>query len=315
VNLLLVDPAELAGDATCTLRDRRALHLRTVLGASVGAQVRAGVIGGGIGTALVLADDGAAITLQLAITDPAPAPLPIELVLAIPRPKVLTRVIEAAAAFGVARIELTNAWRVDKSYLHSPRLASDALALAARLGAEQGATTHLPAITIHRRLMALLDARWPGPRVSEAATDDALPAPAPPAAPTSPVPPPLLDAHAPGPPQVEATPPAPFVAHAPGPAQVEATPPAPLDAHAPSPPQVKLIAHPGAPPIETVLADPAAPLVLAIGPEGGWIAREVDTFVARGFAPVSLGAPILRVEAAVAAALGQLLLLERLRRW
>lgn len=240
MNLLLVDPAELAGDATCTLRDRRALHLRTVLGAGVGSHVKAGVIGGGIGSAELLADDGTAMTLRLTLTDPAPAPLPIELVLAIPRPKVLTRVVEIAAAFGVARIELTNAWRVDKSYLRSPRLAPDALALAARLGAEQGATTHLPAIAIHDRLMALLDARWPGP------------------------------------------------------------------------PAVKLIAHPGAPPIETALAGTLAPLALAIGPEGGWIAREVDTFVARGFSPVSLGAPILRVEAAVAAALGQLLLLGRL---
>jgi len=241
VNLLLVDPAELTGDATCTLRDRRAQHLRTVLGAAVGSQVRAGVIGGGIGRAELLADDGTAITLRLTLTEPAPAPLPIELVLAIPRPKVLTRVIEAAAAFGVARIELTNAWRVDKSYLHSPSLEPDALAHAARLGAEQGGTTWLPEIAVHRRLMTLLDARWPGP------------------------------------------------------------------------PAVKLVAHPGAPPIETAVMGPPAPLALAIGPEGGWIARELDTFIDRGFSPVSLGAQILRVETAVAAALGQLLVLERLR--
>jgi RsmE family RNA methyltransferase len=239
VNLLLVDPEELVSDATCTVRDRRALHLRTVLGAGVGTRVRAGVVGGGTGSAELIADDGDAITLRITLTEPAPAPLPVELVLAIPRPKVLTRVVEAAAAFGVARIELTNAWRVDKSYLKSPRLAPEALALAARLGAEQGATTHLPDIAIHRRLMALLDARWPGPPVT------------------------------------------------------------------------KLVAHPGAPPIEA--AQPgASPLVLAIGPEGGWIAREVDTFIARGFTPVSLGAPILRVETAVAAALGQLLVLRRL---
>ncbi len=261
VNLLLVDPAELAGDATCTLRDRRAQHLRTVLGAEVGSHVRTGVIGGGTGRAEVLADDGTAITLRLTLTEPAPAPLPIDLVLAIPRPKVLTRVVEAAAAFGVARIELTNAWRVDKSYLNSPRLAPEALALAARLGAEQGATTHLPEIAVHPRLMALLDARWPSP---------------------------------------------PAVASA-------ITAPLASLVHKPGPPATKLIAHPGAPPIETALADPAAPLVLAIGPEGGWIAREVDTFIARGFQPVSLGAPILRVETAVAAALGQLLLLGRLR--
>ena len=240
VNLLLLDPAELAADATCTIRDRRAVHVRGVLGAVVGSRLRAGVVGGGVGSAELLGDDGIAITLRLELTEPAPVPLPIDLVLAIPRPKVLSRVIEAAAAFGVARIELTNAWRVDKSYLSSPRLKPAALALAARLGAEQGATTHLPAIAIHRRLMALLDARWPGP------------------------------------------------------------------------PAVKLIAHPGAPPIERVITGAAGPLALAIGPEGGWIERELETFVARGWAPVSLGAPILRVETAVAAALGQLLVLRRL---
>jgi len=90
-----------------------------------------------------------------------------------------------------------------------------------------------------------------------------------------------------------------------------------VDARWPGPPETKLVAHPGAPPIETALAGPlwgpSAPLVLAIGPEGGWIEREVDTFVARGFHPVSLGTPILRVETAVAAALGQLLVLARLR--
>ena len=54
------------------------------------------------------------------------------------------------------------------------------------------------------------------------------------------------------------------------------------------------------------------PTTLAIGPEGGWIQREVDTFIARGFTPITLGVPILRVETAVAAALGQLVLLRRI---
>jgi RsmE family RNA methyltransferase len=256
VNLLLVEPAELGTDATCTLGDRRAVHLRRVLGAVVGSRIRAGVVGGGLGTAEVVSDDGTAITLRLVVSEPAPQPLPIELVLAIPRPKVLTRVVEIAAAFGVARIDLTNAWRVDKSYLDSPRLAPDTLAHAARLGAEQGATTRLPVIAVHRRLMGLLDER------SEARDDDRDP-----------------------------------------PGTIKRWP---------GPPAGKLIAHPGAPPIETAMAGPPAPIVLAIGPEGGWITREIETFVARGFSPVSLGEPILRVEAAVAAALGQLLVLRRL---
>ena len=239
MNLLLVEPAELAGDLV-TVDGRRATHLRDVLGVKPGSQVRAGVIGGGVGTAEVVADDGTAIALRLAITDPAPLPLAVDLVLAVPRPKVLTRTIEAIASFAVQRVALTNAWRVDKSYLDSPRLAPDALALAARLGAEQGATTHLPEITLHRRLMELLDAQF--------AKSD--------------------------------------------------------------PDALRLLAHPGGAPIERAIRSDA-PITLAIGPEGGWIQREVDTFVERGFVVVSLGAPILRVESAVSALLGQLVMLRR----
>ncbi len=242
MNLLLVEPSELAADGSVALADRRADHLRKVIGATVGTTIRAGVVGGRIGTAEVVADDGAQMTLRLETTGPASPPLPIELVLAIPRPKVLTRVIESAAAFGVARIDLTNAWRVDKSYLASPRLGPDALARALRLGAEQGATTHIPPLAIHERLMRLLATRWP--------------------------------------------------------------------AGSPGPPETRLLAHPGAPPIEQAAL--TWPLTIAIGPEGGWIQREIDTFVERGFTPVSIGSPILRVEAALSATLGQLLVLQRL---
>jgi RsmE family RNA methyltransferase len=239
VNLLLFDPAELTGD-TLTLADRRAHHLRSVLGVRIGDSIRAGEVGGRTGSAQILADDGSAYTLRIALDGPPSRPVDIDLVLAVPRPKVITRTLEIAASFAVRSIDLTNAWKVDKAYLRSPRLDPQALALAARFGAEQGATTHIPQITVHERLMALLDARFP-------AADG-----------------------------------------------------------------LRLIAHPGAPPLERAVTR-SEPTTLAIGPEGGWIDREVETFVARGFTPVSLGAPILRVEAAVASALGQLLLLQRLR--
>jgi RsmE family RNA methyltransferase len=263
VNLLLFDPGELTGDVL-VVADRRAHHLRTVLGVAIGSQVRVGEVGGRTGRGEVIADDGSAYTLRIALDTPPAGPLDLDLVLAVPRPKVITRTLEIAASFAVRRIELTNAWRVDKSYLKSPRLDPQAMAMAARFGAEQGATTHIPEIALHDRLMALLDARFPEPG------------------------------------------------------------------------GLRLLAHPSAPPIEAAILRKEArpqiaasakrerslggpnpstgePTVLAIGPEGGWIEREVDTFVARGFTPVSIGTPILRVEAAVASALGQLLLLQRLR--
>jgi RsmE family RNA methyltransferase len=49
-----------------------------------------------------------------------------------------------------------------------------------------------------------------------------------------------------------------------------------------------------------------APVVLAIGPEGGFIDREVETFREIGFTPVSFGARILRVETALAFLIGRL---------
>lgn len=65
-----------------------------------------------------------------------------------------------------------------------------------------------------------------------------------------------------------------------------------------------LLAHPA-----TAAACPVAvnqPLVLAIGPEGGFIPYEVEKLVAAGFAPVHLGPRILRVETAVPALVSRL---------
>ena len=51
---------------------------------------------------------------------------------------------------------------------------------------------------------------------------------------------------------------------------------------------------------------------LAIGPEGGWLDREVESFARCGFQAVTLGPWVLRVETALAAAIAQVDLLRRL---
>jgi len=52
------------------------------------------------------------------------------------------------------------------------------------------------------------------------------------------------------------------------------------------------------------------PVRLAVGPEGGWTTAELGCFERAGFSGIRLGAPILRTETAIVAALGQLLLLD-----
>jgi 16S rRNA (uracil1498-N3)-methyltransferase len=236
VNLLLLD------DGETEVHGRRGRHLVEVLRVTPGQRVRAGIVGGALGEAEVVGVDGPHVRLRFVATDPASAPQPVDLVLAVPRPKVLSRVLQHAAAYGVRRIDLVNAWRVDKSYLGSSKLDLDAIAENLRLGAEQGMTTHLPAVAVHKRLMAFLDGLQPPPDarmlLADARTGD----------------------------------------------------------------HVEHVVPPG----------DQRPVVIAIGPEGGWIQRELDTFAARGFAIVRLGAEVLRVEAAVTAALAQLSLLRRL---
>lgn len=64
------------------------------------------------------------------------------------------------------------------------------------------------------------------------------------------------------------------------------------------------IAHPG--PYPAASKVPEQDTLLAIGPEGGFRAQEVEQFTALGFQPIQLGARILRVETAIPVLIGKL---------
>lgn len=66
-----------------------------------------------------------------------------------------------------------------------------------------------------------------------------------------------------------------------------------------------LVAHPTA--VQPCPVNMQGALTLAIGPEGGFTAYEIDQLTAAGLTPVHLGARALRVETAVPALLGRLL--------
>jgi RsmE family RNA methyltransferase len=150
VNLVLLEPEELRPDGTARLDGRRAAHARDVLRAAPGDRVLAGVVGGRMGEAEVLSVGEDELVLRPSLDREPPPPSPVALLLALPRPKVLRRVLQAAAAMGVKRIALLGSWRVEKSYFASPFLAEDAIRAELRLGLEQGRDTALPLVTVHR---------------------------------------------------------------------------------------------------------------------------------------------------------------------
>jgi RsmE family RNA methyltransferase len=152
VNLLLLEPHELGPDGVARLRreDRRARHAREILGATPGDRLRVGVVGGLTGDAEVLADADGGLALTPRLDTPPPPPAPLELLLALPRPKILRRVLQAAASLGVKRIVLCGSFRVEKSYFGSPLLEPAALRAQLLLGLEQGSDTVLPALHVRR---------------------------------------------------------------------------------------------------------------------------------------------------------------------
>ena len=84
-----------------------------------------------------------------------PAKLPVHLILALPRPKVLRRIIMDAVTLGVQRISLIHSYRVDKSYWQSPFLQQ--LNDYVTLGLEQAGDTISPEIQMYKRFKPFVE--------------------------------------------------------------------------------------------------------------------------------------------------------------
>jgi RsmE family RNA methyltransferase len=168
MNLLLLEPADLAPDGTARLTGRRLRHALEVLRASEGDVLRVGLLGGLAGTAEVLRTGEGELVLRPSF-DMAPPERPgVDLLLAIPRPKALRKVLPAAASLGVDRIVLVNAARVEKSYFDSSVLHPDGMRELLILGLEQARDTRLPEVLVRERFRPFvedqLDALWQGTR-------------------------------------------------------------------------------------------------------------------------------------------------------
>jgi RsmE family RNA methyltransferase len=160
MNLILLFDDDFVDDRV-VLRGRRRDHVANVHRASIGDELTVGVANGRIGRGEVLSIDDDAVEMRVTLgSDPPPA-LPLTLVLALPRPKVLNRVIAAATSMGIKHIVLINAWRVEKSYWKSPRLSPENLRLQSILGLEQARDTILPRIELQRLFRPFVENELP----------------------------------------------------------------------------------------------------------------------------------------------------------
>jgi 16S rRNA (uracil1498-N3)-methyltransferase len=162
MNLLLIEPGERDADGLVFIRDGRLSHLREVQRCSVGSVLRVGEVNGALGSGEVIAmGTHEAVVRVLAMDASPPPPLPCTLVIALPRPKMLKRILVDATSLGVKRICFINSYRVEKSFWSSPLLVEAEIAGKCRLGLEQAIDTVMPAVTLHPRFRPFVEDELP----------------------------------------------------------------------------------------------------------------------------------------------------------
>ena len=157
MNLILLRGDDWIDGDCVQLNDRRAQHLREVLRAGLGDQVRVGLLGGSQGLAVIEAINAEGYRLRVVLTDPPPQRHRFDIVLALPRPKMLRRILRTVAEFGVANLHLIHSARVEKSFWQSPLLQPHRLEDALQAGLERARDTLLPAVHLHRRFRPFVE--------------------------------------------------------------------------------------------------------------------------------------------------------------
>ena len=161
MNLLLLEDADFIDADRVRLGGRRLTHLQQVHRAESGDSLRVGRLGGGMGQGRLLRLDDDSAELQVSFEQSAPDKLPVTLLLALPRPKMLKRVLQSISAMGVPRLILLNSYRVEKSFWQTPFLEPEALREQLILGLEQARDTVLPEVLIEKRFKPFVEDRLP----------------------------------------------------------------------------------------------------------------------------------------------------------
>lgn len=161
MNLLLLEDADFIAANRARLEGRRLKHLHEVHRAEAGDTLRVGRLGGSMGQGHLLRLDPDMAELEVTLDQPPPAKLPLTLLLALPRPKMLRRVLQTVAAMGVPRLVLLNSYRVEKSFWQTPFLEPEAIREQLILGLEQARDTQLPEVLIEKRFKPFVEDRLP----------------------------------------------------------------------------------------------------------------------------------------------------------
>ena len=161
MNLILLEPDEIQADGLAVLTGKRARHVREVLQAAPGEEIRVGVVDGPMGVATVL-EDSKQLHLSCTFSNEIPSIPRVDLLLAMPRPKVMNRLWPVLASLGVGRVMISNAWKTERNYFDTHVLEPEHIREALIEGLQQARDTRLPPVGVHKQFKKLVEDKLDG---------------------------------------------------------------------------------------------------------------------------------------------------------
>lgn len=162
MNIVLFEQEEVSIDdsndvnVTVSSKDRRAMHMKTVLKVETGDMIRTGIVGDRMFDAEVTVLDDGSYHLKMLTSkqrvQAQNADEDISIILACPRPKALGRLYPVFSQQGVKSVAICNAARVEKPYWGSHMIKPDHYRPLLIKGLEQASvSTRLPQVTVDSR--------------------------------------------------------------------------------------------------------------------------------------------------------------------
>lgn len=155
MNIVLLDERQTQSDVWKITSKRQLEHLRTHVDVKVGDTLKVGILHGKRYLTKIVDISETAIHVQAIQEEAIPDKLAVTLIVALPRPKVLRRLIADSVTLGVEKIILLHSYRVDKSYWQTPFLQQ--LDHFVTLGLEQAGDTVPPKIELYKRFKPFVE--------------------------------------------------------------------------------------------------------------------------------------------------------------
>lgn len=155
MNIVLLGPEDTQSEIWSIHSKRQLQHLREHLDITVGQNLKVGIRNGARYVTEIVSIDEQEVCIRPIREEAVPAKLPVHLIVALPRPKVLRRLIMDSVTLGVEKISLIHSYRVDKSYWQTPFLQQ--IDNYITLGLEQAGDTIVPEIQMYKRFKPFVE--------------------------------------------------------------------------------------------------------------------------------------------------------------